>query len=642
MAEIAEPLVAARAAASRHAWREAYEAYSKADKAELAAEDMERYADAAWWSGKLEQAISLRERAYAACAGAGRQEAAARLALMLVWDHVGRGAFAVGQGWLASAERQLAETPETREHGLLALTRAVIALQAGAELSGTIAEFERAHELGLRSGDRETQVLALAGKGRALVQAGEVEQGLALQDEAAAVCGALSPFATGLVYCLTISTSQAVGDFRRAAEWSEIAKRWCNQLDVTGFPGACRIHHAEVMRVRGEWAQAEQQALAACEELHDFDRSITASGYYEVGEIRRRRGDLEGAEEAYRKANEWGQVPQPGLALLRLAEGKVEVALAGISRALADVEDPLMRLRLLPARVEIAVAAGDLAGARAAADELERLVQAFRIGASPAPAFEASVHLARGQILLTERDWAEAARRFSRARDRWQEVGAPYEIARARLLLGIALRRQGDEQGAALELDGALAAFERLGAVPDAVRAQELLGRLAPRRTFLFTDIVGSTRLLEALGEDRWRKLLARHDELVRERIAENGGEVVKKTGDGFFASFATPRAAVEAAVAIQRALAGELVAPDVRIGVHAGEAFRTGEAEEDYGGQGVHAAARIGAEAGAGEILASRETLDGIALPYRTPDRGRAELKGFAEPVALVAVDWR
>jgi class 3 adenylate cyclase len=210
------------------------------------------------------------------------------------------------------------------------------------------------------------------------------------------------------------------------------------------------------------------------------------------------------------------------------------------------------------------------------------------------------------------------------------------------MLLARALRRRGDEQGATVELEGALAAFERLGAKVDESRAQELLGRLGARRTFLFTDIVESTKLLETLGDEKWKRLLARHDEIVRDRIAESGGEIVKKTGDGFFASFENPKAAVDAAIAIQRALADEIVAPDVRIGAHAGEGFRSGADSSDYGGQGVHVASRVGAAAGAGEILLTRETLGGMGTGFRLSEPRTEALKGFAEPVEVVSVDWR
>jgi class 3 adenylate cyclase len=441
---------------------------------------------------------------------------------------------------------------------------------------------------------------------------------------------------------VTISSCQNVGDLRRAAEWTEAASRWCEQADMNGFPGACRIHRAEVMRLRGDWPQAEQTALAACEELQDFDRHITAGGYYEIGEIRRRRGDFAAAEDAYRAANELGRSPQPGLALLQLAEGRVESALAGINRTLGELQEPLARVRALPALVEIAIAAADVATARSAAVELQQLVDAYKIGDRRAPAFDAIVHFALGQIGLAEMDWDGAARDLRRVRDEWQQIGAPYEVAHARLLLGIAFRAQGDEHAATLELQAALTTFERLGAKLDEARAKELLGRVEACRTFLFTDIVDSTRLLETLGDEKWMKLLAQHDKLVRARIVESGGEVIKQTGDGFFASFDEPRAAVDAAVAIQRTLQSEVFAPDVRIGAHAGSAFKTGAGFTDYGGQGVHIAARIGAAAAAGEVLVSRETLDGIETAFRLSEPRVTSLKGFGEPMEVVSVDWR
>jgi class 3 adenylate cyclase len=396
------------------------------------------------------------------------------------------------------------------------------------------------------------------------------------------------------------------------------------------------------MRLRGDWPAAEAQALAACEELHDFDRHITAGGYYEIGEIRRRRGDFAAAEEAYRTANELGGDPQPGLALLRLAEGKVDAAVAGVTRSLQEVKDPLSRLRRLPAQVEIALAAGNLPAARVAADELDGIVDSYKIGDQRTAALDATVRLAFGRIKLAEGDWEGAAVALRHARDEWERVGAPYEIAQTRMLLGIAFRRHGDGHAATSELEASLATFERLGAKLDEERAKELLGRLEARRTFVFTDIVDSTKLLETLGDDKWRKLLSRHDQLVRERIAESGGQVIKHTGDGFFAAFDGPKAAVEAAVAIQRALGDEIVAPDVRIGVHTGGAFHTDADLVDYGGQGVHTAARIGAAASAGQILVSRTTLEGIATAFRVSEARAETLRGLDRPVEVVSVDWR
>ena len=641
MTEALDSLDAAREAVGQLSWRAAYDAYSSVDRASLPPADLERFAEAAWWRGRLEEAIDLRERAYTGYSALGDDRSAARLALILSEDHAGRGAFAVSGGWFASAERLLEGQPDGAEHGRLELTRAITALFAAGDLREAIAHFDRAYELSRRFRDRDTQMLALVGKGRALVKRGDVEAGLALLDEAtaAAVCGELQAFSTGLVYCITISSCQDIGDYRRAAEWTEEANRWCDRLDVSGFPGACRIHRAEILRLRGDWNAAERQALEACEELNDYERGVTAGGYYEIAEIRRRRGDFAAAEEAYRQAREYGRDPQPGLALLRLAEGKVDAAVAAIARSLAEFEDPLARLRRLPAQVEIAIAASNLPVARGAVEELEQIVDSYKVGGRRAAAFDATVQMARGQIQLAEGEVEAAAACLRRARDHWHEVGAPYETAQARMSLGIAFRRQGDEHAATAELEVALATFERLGARLDEARAKELLGRLQTRRTFVFTDIVDSTRLLETLGNEKWKKLLARHDELLRDRILASGGEVIKQTGDGFFAAFDNPQRAIEAAVAIQRALEAEIVAPDVRIGAHTGGAFRSGS---DYGGEGVHMAARVGAAAQAAEVLVSRQTLDGVELGFRLSEPRSVPVQGFAEPVELVSVEWR
>lgn len=643
MSETVDVLQAARGAASRQAWREAYDAYAAAGEETLAAEDLERFAEASWWTGRLEEAIRLRGRAHAGYASAAQPVDAARVALQLSWDESGRGAFAVSHGWLATAQRLLDGEDASVEHGFLSLIHGINLLYAEGDFQGAVPRFDEAYELAGRFGDRDLQMLAIVGKGRALVKSGEIEEGLALLDEgtAAAVSGALNPFSTTIVYCVTISACNDLGDLRRAAEWTEAANRWCDGLDVTGFPGACRVHRAEIMRLRGDLAGAEKVAVAACEELHDFERHITASGFYEIGEIRRRLGDLPAAQEAYAKANELGADPQPGLALLRLAEGKVDAAVSGITRTLQDVEEPLTRLRRLPGQVEISVAAGDLTTARRATDEMEQIVDSYKIGGRRAPAFDATVHVASGRIKLAEGDAEGALASLRRARDEWKSVGAPYETAQARMLLGLAFRRQGDEHSATVELEAALAAFEQLGAKLEEERCKELLGRQPARRTFVFTDIVGSTRLLETLGDEKWKRLLARHNDLLRGCIAENGGEVVSQTGDGFFAAFESPRAAIEAAIAIQRALDAEIVAPDVRIGAHTGGAFEDGGLNQ-YGGEAVHVAARIGAAAGAGEILVSRDTLDGVGAALRLSEPRSETFKGFERPVDVVSVDWR
>jgi len=637
-----DSLEAGRQAAQRHAWRDAYELLRSADAAgRLTAEDLESLAEAAWWTGRLDEAIALRERGYAAFVQDGETRRAAALAVMLSTDNLTRGAMSVSGGWLARAERLLADEPEAAEHGHVALVRGLTAFDVG-DLEAAARELGRAQELGARFGDRNLQAMALVFNGTMLVSTGRIAEGLALLDEAtaAAVGGELEPLATGVVYCVTIDSCQALGECGKAAEWTDAANRWCDRLDVTGFPGACRIHRAEVLRLRGNWPEAEEQALQACEELHDYNRYVTAYGFYEIGEIRRRRGDFASAEEAYRKADELGHDPQPGLALLRLAQGKVDAAATAIKRVLErESPDPLGRARKLPAQVEIALAGGDGRRAREAAEELERIADDYRVGGRRTPALEGAVQLAWGQVRLAERDWDGASAALRAAKEVWEKIGAPYETAHARLLLGLAYRGEGDEDGARDELVAAKTTFERLGAVLDLQRASELLGEAA-RRTFMFTDVVESTRLVEVLGEEKWRKLLNWHDRRLRELIEEAGGEVIKHTGDGFFAAFQTPTAAVEAAVAIQRALdEHEPLAPDVRIGLHTGGAFH--KDDTDYAGQGVHVAARIGALAGGGEILVSSESLDG-GSPFRLSEPRAEALKGFDAPVELVALEWR
>jgi class 3 adenylate cyclase len=639
-----DSLEAGREAARKHAWRVAYDLLQKADAdRSLGAEDLEFLAEAAWWTGKLEEAIDYRERAYAAHVESGEPRRAALLAMMIAGDHGKKGAGAVAGGWLSRAGSLLQNEPEGVEHGHLALAYGTGAIMMG-QLEPAQENLARARELATRYGDRNLEAMAMVFQGAALVMSGQPTEGLAVLDEvtARAVSGELDPLSTGMVYCVTIHSCQTLGDCGRAAEWTTEANRWCDRLDVSGFPGACRVHRAEIMRLQGNWDRAEEQAAQACDELGSYFTLVTSAGFYEIGEIRRRRGDFAQAEEAYAKATELGHHTgaQPGIGLLRLAQGKVDSAAAALKRALeSEGLDPLTRANLLPAQVEVGLAAGELARARAAAAELEEIADTYRIDGVRTPHMEGTLQLALGRISLAERDFDGAESAFKAARSIWEKVGAPYETAQAQMLLGIVYRGQDDEHSARNEIDAAKTTFERLGAALDTQRAAELLGEAGTARTFVFTDIVDSTKLLEVLGEEKWQKLLKWHDKLLRERIEEAGGEVIKQTGDGYFAAFASPASAVDAAVAIQRALDAEPIAPDVRVGVHSGRAFHTDD--DDYTGQGVHVAARIGALAGGGEILVSTASLDG-ANRFRLSDARAETLKGFSEPVEVAAVEWR
>ena len=645
MSQVVEnPLEAGRAAADQQAWREAYELLTAAHEQSslLAGQDLERLANAAWWTGHLDEALKLRERAHAAYLEEGDRRRAAVVALTLSEDFLVQNATAVSNRWFCRGERLLADEEESLAHGRLEMVRAMNAFASG-DIDGVLEHAKRAGELGRRYGDRDLEAFELAFTGRALTMKGEADKGLALIDEAAraAAAGELRPDSGVAVYCMMISACASFGDYRRAGEWTEAAHSFCEQLDMSGFPGMCRIHRAELMSLRGDWTDAEKIAMQACAELGSYNVWVAAAGYYELGEIRRRMGDFAAAEEAYRTAKELGREPQPGLALIRLAQGKVDAAASAVRRALDDTAAPARRMRILPAQLEIAVAAGDLKTARTAADELETIADSLQIGGARTTAFEANAQFARAQIMLAEGDAEGAAACARRARELWRDVGAPYETARARVVLGLAYRRQGDEEGARDELGSAKATFERLGAVLDAQRTSELLGEIPLNRTFVFTDIVDSTKLAEALGEEKWKKLLGWHDRALREQIEKAGGQVIKQTGDGFFAAFENPGAALEAAVGIQRTLdTYDGAAPDVRIGLHSGESFS--KDETDFGGQGVHAAARISAIANAGEILASRETIRDGARGYLFSGRRAVELKGISEPVEVVTVEWR
>jgi class 3 adenylate cyclase len=645
------PLEAGREAIARHQWRDGYELLREADKADdLAPDDLKILAEAAWWSGRLEECISARERAFSRYLEAGRYADAATMALHLFTDYQAKRAASIAEGWYQKAERLLQPLPESVVHGHLAVQRAFRALLGG-DLDEARTAAEQALELGMRYGDRDVQAFGLLFAGTALINRGEVDPGLKMLDEAtvAAVSGELDPLTSGVIYCVAISTTAQMADYDRAGQWTEASTRWCERQSISGFPGICRVHRAEIMRLRGSWLEAEQEARRALTELQDFNLEFAAAGFYEVGEIRLRLGDLEGAQDAFRHAHELGHEAQPGLALLRLAEGDTQAASTLVQRSLADPLGPLDRARILPAAVEIEIAAGDLIAARGAVEALEKVVEVY-----DSKALRASYLCALGNLSLAEGNSKEAARALKESWRLFNQNDLPYEAGRARLAYGAALRAEGDEHSARLEIEAAKNVFRKLGAELDVRRAMDLLGEelsdLLPRapapaarmiKTFMFTDIVGSTNLAEAMGEKPWSKLLAWHDRALRELFDKHRGEEIKHLGDGFFVAFDHPADAIECAVAIQLRLdehsesAG--FAPEVRIGVHTAEATRKGR---DYEGKGVHEAARIGAIAAGGEILASESVIANGATRFPVSDRRSVRVKGISEPISVVSID--
>ena len=642
-----DAVASARDAFERHAWQEAYDLLREADAStSLGPEELEMLGQAAWWCGTLDDCISARERAYAAHIEAGNPARAAFLALLLVRDHTNRVAPAVAQGWFRRAERLLAGQPESAEHGHLEYMRSRDAQSRGA-LEESVERAARAVEMGAKYGDADLQGLALVGQGMAEVARGNVELGFELIDEAtvAAVGGELSPVVTGVVYCNTIATCSEVGDYRRAGEWTDAARRWCERQSITGFPGVCRVHRAEIMRLRGWWVEAEKDANQACTELigHGIP-ALAADGFNEVGIIRMRMGDLSAAEEAFRQAHELGSDAMPGMALLRLAQGQSKAASDLIQRALGEKKEALVRARVLPVAVDVAVANGDLQEAEAAASELEKVAQEFGT-----EALRAAAACARANVQIAEGDGRAALGSAREGWKLWQSLEAPYESATARVAMGLAYRVSRDEDAAIRELSAARSALEKLGAVTELQRIDSLLGEqdraAGPRvvRTFIFTDIVKSTNLVEAIGDEAWENLVGWHDRTLRAAFAEHGGEEVSHAGDGFFVAFEDQRAALECAAAIQRSLADHRTshgfAPQVRVGIHASEATQRGG---DYGGRGVHEAARIGAIAEGGEILASLETVEAAGSGWEVSEPREVALKGISAPAKVVSVAWR
>jgi class 3 adenylate cyclase len=649
MGRTSDVIEAGRDALERHAWEEAYETLTEADRAgTLGGAGLDLLAQAAYWTAHPDETLAALERAYGAYLEEGSRSAAAMTAFRVAEQHGMRMAMPQAQGWGAKALRLAEEDPEWPVHGWLLWMQGLLEWFQG-DFEAAIASYDRALDFASRSGDRDLHAMSLHDKGHALCLLGRVPEGMTLLDEAmtAVVGGELQPEAAGYVYCGMIGVCSKLGDYGRASEWTEATFRWCERQSVPAFPGVCRIHSAELLTLRGSYTEAEQQARMACEELPRFNfYSGLGPANYEIGEVRRRMGDLTAAEEAFAQAHEFGYNPEPGLSRLRLAQGKTAAAAAGIREALAgSSSNRCAQVRLLAAQADIALAAGDLETAASASEELRSSVGAYE--AASLRAMAARVH---GAVSLAQGDAAGALPELQRARQGWQEVEAPYEVAEVRVLLARSHLAMGDQEAALMEARAARSTFERLGARPAAAHAAGLVGELAPPsepaervgRAFMFTDIVKSTDLVAVIGDQAWEELLRWHDQTLASLFASHGGEVAHHTGDGFFVSFEDPASAVRCAVAIQRALAEHRrqhgFALQVRIGIHSGEGIRRGR---DYSGGEVHKAARIAALGEGGDILASEETLTGTDGADAS-EATEVSLKGFAEPVRVRRIAWR
>ena len=467
-ADASDPLAPARASLERFDWEAARTASlvplpGEEPGSRLEADRLDLLAEADWWLGRLDDCIEARETAYARYEARGDLQEAGQCAVWLYEHHGFKGRPSVGGAWLRRARHALAGHEETEAYGSLVL-REVESRHGRGELAEGRASAQEVVALARRLRSADIEAEALQTEGRLLIDLGQPADGLALLDEAMlfAVEGRLRPYSTGKVYCSLISACEALGDIRRAAEWTEATGRWAEDHPAAVFPGLCRVHHASALRSRGEWDAAELQARKACTELVTLNVPNAAAGHAEIGEIRRRLGDLVGAEQAFADAEQLSGQPQTGLALVRLAQGNVDAALAIINRALDDTTwNRLERARLLPAKIQIAIAAGDLPGARTALTELQSIAEDFA-----GPSLMAAALTAKGRVELASDDRCACAT-LRAASDRWSELGVPHEAATARMLQGSACRKAGDVDGAAASFEAARARFEQLGAQLD-------------------------------------------------------------------------------------------------------------------------------------------------------------------------------
>ncbi|GAA5119165.1 LuxR C-terminal-related transcriptional regulator [Haloechinothrix salitolerans] len=466
-----------REAFDRGEWSDAYALLSAAEP--LATPDVERLAQAAVLVGRDRESTDLWTRAYREWVARGDIARAVRAVFWLTFGLLNRGEQVLAGGWIDTARRLLADVdPEQVEHGLMSYLNGLRHTFSGDAAAGAAA-FATASDIGEKAGDVELTTLARIGLGRCRIYQSQIAGGLALLDEAmvAVTAGGLSPVLVGDAYCTVIEGCWEVFELRRSQTWTEALSRWCDsQPTMVPYRGQCQVHRAEILRLRGQWDEAMAEAERACAWLTER-RGEPAAGaaFYEKAELHRLRGEVSEAESAYREASRWGSEPQPGLARLRLTQGRLDVAVAAIRRALAETDEPVSRSRLLPACVDIMLAADDVAVAREACEELADIAGTFR-----SDMLTAVTASAEGAVTLADGDAQAALGPLRRAAQLWQDLDVPYERARVRVLLGRACGALGDSDAAEFERTAAQDVFTRLGATSDLAPLGDARG-LTPR-----------------------------------------------------------------------------------------------------------------------------------------------------------------
>ena len=454
----------------RQAWADAEAQLSAADREDpVGPEDLERLAVATYLLGRYDDSTAVTRRIYRESIQAGDVAAAARSAFWIAVEHLDRGEMAQAAGWLARAERVVAQDGrDLAESGYLLIAAAARSLAMG-DARAALDAYTRADDIATRFSEPDLLVLARLGQGEALIELRRTAEGMALMDEVmvSVTSGEVSPVVVGIAYCSVIDACQRVFDLQRAQEWTTALDRWCeSQPQLVHFRGQCLLNRAQLKLFHGAWQDAAAEAGRASERMAEPEAgSSLGEAIYQAAELHRLRGEFGEAETAYRRASRLGRRPEPGMALLRLAQGRTQAAAAAIRRATDETTSLFARPQLLGPLVEIMLAAGSIATARVAADEMTRI--ADEVGA---PLLTAMAGRANGAVLLAEGDPGAALAALRASWTTWHALDAPYEAARVRVLIGLACRELGDRDSAAMELDAAREVFQNLGARPDLAR----------------------------------------------------------------------------------------------------------------------------------------------------------------------------
>ena len=521
-----QPLERARKSFERRAWAESYRLFEAADReASLEPDDLERLATAAYLMGRDAESEAFRARAHQAFLDRGDREGAARSASWLGFGLLYRGALAPASGWFGRAERILDEAQiDCVVRGYLLIPSAIQRIVQGDPAAGH-AVFMQAAEIARRFGDRDLASIACHGRGRALIRLGKIADGVALLDEAmaAVIAGDVTPVLAGDVYCSVLEGCQETLDLRRAYEWTASLAQWCAaQPDLVRYRGECLLYRAEVMQLRGRWDEAAQDAQGACELL--ASRPAAGAAFYRVGEIHRLRGEFAKAEAAYTRANERGRKPQPGLSLLRLAQGQIEAAATSIRGVLLDTGARATRARMLAAAVEILLAAGDLENARAAATELAEIA-----ATTGTPFLRAASAHASGAVRLAEGEIAGASTALREAWEIWRDLETPYEEAQTCVLMAAVYERRGDQDGRRLELDAARTLFGRLSAAPCLARIDGQLERAARQPAGSLSE--REAQVLRLLAAGKTNRDIAKALFISEKTVARHVSNIFDKLG---------------------------------------------------------------------------------------------------------------